>query len=74
MAGLTSGKLVSVFQGNRYNLQEWGGAFGDLGTLIPFVAAYISVMKLDPFGVLFAFGLSKVAIGFFYKHRCRYNP
>ncbi len=67
MAGLTSGKLVSVFQGNRYNLQEWGGAFGDLGTLIPFVAAYISVMKLDPFGVLFAFGLSKVAIGFFYK-------
>lgn len=67
MASITSGKLVSVFKGNRYNLQEWAGAFGDLGTLIPFVAAYISVMKLDPFGVLFAFGLSKVAIGLFYK-------
>jgi MFS superfamily sulfate permease-like transporter len=67
LAGLTSGNLLSVFKGNRYNLQEWGGAFGDLGTLIPFVAAYISVMKLDPFGVLFAFGLSKIAVGLFYK-------
>jgi MFS superfamily sulfate permease-like transporter len=67
LAELTSGKLISVFRGNRYNLQEWAGAFGDLGTLIPFVAAYISVMKLDPFGVLFAFGITKVVIGLFYK-------
>ena len=46
---------------------EWAGAFGDLGTLIPFVVAYIGVLKMDPFGVLFAFGLSMLACGLYYK-------
>ncbi|PZQ76991.1 MAG: sulfate transporter [Variovorax paradoxus] len=46
---------------------EWAGAFGDLGTLIPFVAAYIGVLKPDPFGVLFAFGISMVVCGLYYK-------
>ncbi len=53
--------------GNRYNRMEWAGAFGDLGTLIPFVVAYISVLKLDPFGVLFAFGSVMLACGLYYK-------
>ncbi|MFC4924342.1 putative sulfate/molybdate transporter [Delftia deserti] len=53
--------------GNRYDRMEWAGAFGDLGTLVPFVAAYIGVLKLDPFGVLFAFGVSMVACGLYYK-------
>jgi len=53
--------------GNRYDRMEWAGAFGDLGTLIPFVAAYIGVLKLDPFGVLFAFGLCMLACGLHYK-------
>lgn len=52
---------------NRYDRLEWAGAFGDLGTLIPFVAAYIGVLGLDPFGVLFAFGLSMVACGLVYR-------
>jgi MFS superfamily sulfate permease-like transporter len=52
---------------NRYDLMEWAGAFGDFGTLIPFVAAYIGVLKLDPFGVLFAFGASMVVCGLYYK-------
>ena len=26
---------------NRYNRLEWAGAFGDVGTLIPFVVAYM---------------------------------
>lgn len=29
---------------NRYDRLEWAGAFGDLGTLIPFVVAYISLL------------------------------
>jgi len=53
--------------GNRYDRMEWAGAFGDLGTLIPFVVAYISVLKLDPFGVLFAFGSVMLACGLYYK-------
>lgn len=53
--------------GNRYDRLEWAGAFGDLGTLVPFVIAYVSVLKLDPFGVLLGFGVSMVACGWFYK-------
>ncbi|MDO8386120.1 MAG: putative sulfate/molybdate transporter, partial [Polaromonas sp.] len=52
---------------NRYDAMEWAGAFGDLGTLIPFIVAYIGVLKLDPFGILFAFGLSMVVCGLYYK-------
>ena len=52
---------------NRFNRMEWAGAFGDLGTLIPFVVGYIGVLKMDPFGVLFAFGLAMVVCGAYYK-------
>lgn len=52
---------------NRYDRGEWAGAFGDLGTLLPFVIAYVSVVKLDPFGVLFGFGVSMLACGWFYR-------
>lgn len=52
---------------NRFDRMEWAGAFGDLGTLIPFVAAYIGVLRLDPFGILFAFGVSMVVCGLYYK-------
>lgn len=52
---------------NHYGRMEWAGAFGDLGTLIPFVTAYIGVLGLDPFGVLFAFGLSMVVCGLRYR-------
>jgi MFS superfamily sulfate permease-like transporter len=53
--------------GNRYDRMEWAGAFGDLGTLIPFIAAYIGVLKMDPFGVLFAFGMAMLVAGLYYK-------
>lgn len=53
--------------GNRYDRMEWAGAFGDLGTLIPFVVGYIAILKMDPVGVLVAFGLTKVAVGLFYR-------
>ncbi len=46
---------------------EWAGAFGDLGTLIPFVLAYLAVVKMEPFGVLFSFGASMLVSGLYYK-------
>lgn len=46
---------------------EWAGAFGDLGTLIPFVVAYVAVLKMDPFGILFSFGAAMVICGAYYK-------
>jgi Molybdate transporter of MFS superfamily len=53
--------------GNRFDRMEWAGAFGDLGTLIPFVLAYVSVMGLDPLGVLLAFGVCMVMSGLWYR-------
>lgn len=52
---------------NRFDLPEWAGAFGDLGTLIPFAAAYLSVLKMDANGLFVAFGLSLIAVGVIYR-------
>ncbi len=52
---------------NRFDRMEWAGAFGDLGTLIPFVVAYIAVVKVDPFGILFSFGAAMLACGLYYR-------
>jgi MFS superfamily sulfate permease-like transporter len=52
---------------NRFDRMEVAGAFGDLGTLVPFVVAYISVLKMDPFGVLLAFGLAMIVCGLVYR-------
>ncbi len=52
---------------NRYDHVELAGAFGDLGTLIPFAVGYIVVMKIDPLGILFMFGLSELVVGLYYK-------
>ncbi len=48
---------------NRYDLHELAGAFGDLGTLIPFVVAYISLLRIDPAGVLLPFGIALIVVG-----------
>jgi hypothetical protein len=52
---------------NRFDRMEIAGAFGDLGTLVPFVVAYLAVLKMDPFGVLFAFGVAMLVCGFVYR-------
>lgn len=53
--------------GNEYSIKELAGAFGDLGTLIPFVVGYITVNQMDPAGILIAFGLFKLWAGFYFK-------
>jgi hypothetical protein len=58
---------ITVQHRNRFDRMEIAGAFGDLGTLIPFVVAYLAVLKMDPFGVLFAFGVSMLVCGFVYR-------
>ena len=52
---------------NKYDLQELAGAFGDLGTLIPFVVAYISIVKMNPAGILLSFGSALIVVGLAYK-------
>ncbi|HSQ71325.1 MAG TPA: putative sulfate/molybdate transporter [Rubrivivax sp.] len=53
--------------GNRYDAAEWAGAFGDVGTLLPFVIAYLGILKLDAAGVLFGFGVSMIVSGWIRK-------
>lgn len=67
MSEPTITSAADASSGNRYDRMEWAGAFGDLGTLIPFVAAYIGVLKMDPFGVLFAFGAAMLVSGLYYR-------
>ena len=53
--------------GNEYNRSELAGAFGDLGTLIPFLVGYITVANVDPTGVLVSFGLFKIVAGLIFR-------
>jgi hypothetical protein len=62
-----SEEAVSAQATNRFDRMEIAGAFGDLGTLVPFVVAYLAVLKMDPSGVLFAFGLAMLVCGFVYR-------
>jgi MFS superfamily sulfate permease-like transporter len=65
LANLASAKTEKTR--NLYNKMEWAGAFGDVGTLIPFVVAYITIVKIDPLGLLFMFGITLMASGFYYR-------
>src|SRR5213594_74241 len=60
--------------GNEFSRSELAGAFGDLGTLIPFVVGYITVTRLDPQGVLLGFGLLAVATGFYFRTPMSVQP
>ena len=53
--------------GNEYSIRETAGAFGDLGTLIPFVVGYITINHMDPAGILIAFGVFKLWAGLYFK-------
>jgi len=46
---------------------EWAGAFGDLGTLIPFAIAYITLLDVEPSSMLFVIGVSQILVGLYYK-------
>lgn len=51
----------------RFDLQEIGGAFGDLGTLLPLTLACIAVAGLAPAPVLLGFALFYVATALHYR-------
>ncbi len=67
MQDLTDTASTKPAARNKYDVQELAGAFGDLGTLIPFVVAYISIVKMDPGGILLAFGSALIVAGLLYK-------
>jgi MFS superfamily sulfate permease-like transporter len=60
--------------GNEFDRSELAGAFGDLGTLIPFVVGYITVTRLDPQGVLLGFGSVAIATGLYFRTPMSVQP
>ncbi len=66
-AGASEAGAAAVKTRNMYNRMEWAGAFGDVGTLIPFVVAYITIVKMPPLGLLFMFGITLLASGLYYR-------
>jgi len=51
----------------KFDLAELGGALGDVGTLIPLVAALIVVNGLDPTSVFLVLGLAYLLSGLYYR-------
>jgi uncharacterized membrane protein len=51
----------------RFGRGEWAGAFGDLGTLVPFLLAYITIVGVEPAGMLLAFGIAFVVAGAYFR-------
>lgn len=51
----------------RFNRNEWAGSFGDLGTLVPFLLAYVTLVGVPPAGLLLAFGVALVATGAWFR-------
>ncbi len=62
-----AGRPVGLKTKNLYNRMEWAGAFGDVGTLIPFIVAYITIVKIPPLGLIFMFGIMLMASGLYYR-------
>src|SRR6267154_1209355 len=51
----------------RFDRHELAGAFGDLGTDLPLVAAMILASRLDAGSVLFVFGAFQILTGVLYR-------
>lgn len=48
---------------HKINLRELGGAFGDWGTLIPFIIGYVAIVGLNPAGIFICLGLANIILG-----------
>lgn len=51
----------------KFTLNELSGAFGDWGTLIPFLIGYVSLVKLNPAGIFLCLGLTNIILGIRYN-------
>ncbi|TXT65463.1 MAG: conserved membrane protein of unknown function [Promethearchaeota archaeon] len=51
----------------KFSLNELSGAFGDWGTLVPFLIGYVSLVKLNPAGIFLCLGLTNIVLGIRYN-------
>ncbi|MFX1420416.1 MAG: putative sulfate/molybdate transporter [Promethearchaeota archaeon] len=47
----------------KFTLREFGGSFGDWGTLIPFIIGYVSIVGLSPAGIFLTLGITNIILG-----------
>ncbi|MDP6101414.1 MAG: putative sulfate/molybdate transporter [Dehalococcoidia bacterium] len=53
--------------GLRFSLSEFGGAFGDAGTLVPLLIALIAINGMHPAPVLLLVGVAYIGSGLFFR-------
>ena len=51
----------------KFSLREFGGAFGDWGTLIPFIIGYVFIVGLNPAGIFLCLGITNIILGIKYN-------
>lgn len=56
-------KKSQNFYRKKFSLREFGGAFGDWGTLIPFIIGYVSIVGLSPAGIFLTLGITNITLG-----------
>lgn len=67
MKGGVGGRCKMEERYFKFDLAELGGALGDVGTLIPLLAALIAVNGLDPTSVFLVVGLAYLLSGLYYR-------
>ena len=54
-------------QYKKISLREFGGAFGDWGTLVPFIIGYVLIVGLNPAGIFLCLGTTNIILGIKYN-------
>ena len=58
---------ISIEKDKKLSIREFGGAFGDWGTLVPFIIGYIAIVGLNPAGIFFCLGITNIILGIKYN-------
>ena len=52
---------------SKFSLREFGGAFGDWGTLLPFIIGFVLIVGFNPAGIFLCLGITNIIIGIKYN-------
>jgi len=58
-------KIENVY--SKFSLREFGGAFGDWGTLIPFIIGFVLIVGFNPAGIFLCLGITNIILGIKYN-------
>lgn len=55
------------FINKKFSIQEFAGAFGDWGTLVPFIIGYVAIVGFNPAGIFLTLGMINIILGIRYN-------